>query len=287
MTRINSLLPEIRVHTWGGFGSQLFTAHLILRLKYRFPGRNIKVIIHTSGVTRRSGEFDFKRLGVRQVEIDDFSAHKRRTINSPSSIFSIRRIKRNLLVSLRYLLLRFHFLETANNEIAFRKIRFWTISLRGHYTKVILDRHSINELFEVLFDGAKTYILQQQDIVVHYRLGDLLTLDDKSPISSDRVDGILVATRVTPSSVLVLTDSRTNEYKNYVKETRILDLLEPGSFNPLITLSACVQAKTFIGTNAKLSLWAAIFRSFVLSRNSYLPNELKSMNSSELLIDWY
>ena len=45
MKRINSLLPEIRVHTWGGFGSQLFTAHLILRLKYRFPGRNIKVII--------------------------------------------------------------------------------------------------------------------------------------------------------------------------------------------------------------------------------------------------
>jgi len=53
--RIFSRLP-IRVHCWGGFGSQIFACVIAKRLASLFPARKIVLIFHSSGVTRRTLE---------------------------------------------------------------------------------------------------------------------------------------------------------------------------------------------------------------------------------------
>ena len=72
LSRVFSLLPVLKIHSWGGFGSQLFTAYVILKVQKRYPGRRIKVIVHTSGVTRRVSEFEFAKLGAKVVQVEDF-----------------------------------------------------------------------------------------------------------------------------------------------------------------------------------------------------------------------
>ncbi len=81
--KINSFLPALRVHTWGGFGSQLFTAYLILKLQRDIPQRSIVAVNHTSGVSRRTTEFDFDSLGVASRQIEDF---KRREVTATGFI---------------------------------------------------------------------------------------------------------------------------------------------------------------------------------------------------------
>ena len=70
MNQILRFLPALRVHSWGGFGSQLFTAYVVLKLQKQFTNRRIKVVVHTSGVTRRVSEFDFETLGVEMIQVE-------------------------------------------------------------------------------------------------------------------------------------------------------------------------------------------------------------------------
>ena len=74
MNQILRFLPALRVNSWGGFGSQLFTAYVVLKLQKQFPNRRIKVLSHTSGVTRRISEFDFETLVVKMIQVEDYKA---------------------------------------------------------------------------------------------------------------------------------------------------------------------------------------------------------------------
>ena len=65
-------MPSIKIHCWGGIGSQLFTLALALDLNKRYPKRPIKFIFHTGGVTRRSLEIDFLPEKFRYEVKDDF-----------------------------------------------------------------------------------------------------------------------------------------------------------------------------------------------------------------------
>ena len=88
LTQIRTVLPALRVHSWGGFGSQLFTAYIILKVQNRYPGRRIKVVVHTSGVTRRFSEFNFEQLGTKVIQVEDYRNLK---VQSYSRVDSFRR----------------------------------------------------------------------------------------------------------------------------------------------------------------------------------------------------
>jgi len=287
MHHILRFLPTLRVHSWGGFGSQLFTAYVILKIQKQFPNRRIKVVIHTSGVTRRISEFDFETLGVKMTQIEDYKAavsqngmhraHSSYTYNLPQTI------RRHLYQILQWLRL----VQSVNTDLSFNLISLWTLSIRGHYTRLSLDKLFVERLYEVLFSKEFPLITQKSTLVVHYRLGDLLNLDEKQPISVDRVEGVLDELRVHTNHLVLLSDSNDTELAEFLKSSMILKFSKPLSYDPNRTLRLCIDAESFVGTAAKISLWAAIFRYFVYAKESFLPTELDWSRGNGLEAIWY
>ena len=285
--KINSFLPALRVHTWGGFGSQLFTAYLILKLQRDIPQRSIVAVNHTSGVSRRTTEFDFDSLGVASKQIEDFNGKNVTT----AGFISNKGILGRFFQFLKVLTVRFlkgtKIIVEANSDTSFSAIKPWTLALRGHYTNISLENDLVKDLYALLINSRNHTKVNSSKVVIHYRLGDLLTLKEKSPVSTERIDAILsliIAKNVVPT---LLTDSSEDEFSKYVSQSSILQKCIPITLDPLHTLQLCIGAEVFVGTAAKISLWAAIFRQFLLQQTSYLPNELKWSAKNGLSINWY
>lgn len=282
-----SLLPALRVHSWGGFGSQLFTAYVILKVQKRYPGRRIKVIVHTSGVTRRISEFDFTKLSAQVVQIEDFDNRETRRKTAINPISQSLNILESLKKFYFRILKALHMVQTADTNQSFDSISLWTLALRGHYTRLTLDKELITSLYRVLFDNRGFQISTNGPAIIHYRLGDLINLIEKSPISPERVEKVLELAGPRIESTKVLSDSSENEYRNFVTGSRILSSLTLENLEPLPSLWLCITSNVFIGTGAKLSLWASIFREIMHNERSFLPNELKWAEEIGLKADWY
>jgi len=285
--KINYFLPALRVHTWGGFGSQLFTAYIILKLQRDIPQRRIMAVNHTSGVSRRTIEFDFESIGVASKQIEDFNGKDVTT----TGFISNKGILGRFFQFLKVLTVRFlkgtKIIVEANSDTSFSSIKPWTLALRGHYTNISLENDLVKDLYALLINSRNHTKVNSSKVVIHYRLGDLLTLKEKSPVSTERIDAILsliIAENVVP---MLLTDSSEDEFSKYVSQSSILQKCIPITLDPLHTLQLCIGAEVFVGTGAKISLWAAIFRQFLLQQTSYLPNELKWSAKNGLSINWY
>jgi hypothetical protein len=284
--RLSHLIPTLRIHSWGGFGSQIFTAQLILRLQENYPNRRIKVVVHTSGVTRRQSELNFEALGVKMLQIEDFQDLRYFGFNNTvTSLYGDITQKLRSFFSLT--LIRLCIIQNANSEESFNQIKFWTLALRGHYTGLILKKPTIQLLFRKLFDGEDASSIDRNRFVVHYRLGDLLNLGNKKPIDSARLEIILKNLSPSENLPLLLSDSDPEEVRRYLENSPVLMNSPIANYDPLTTLATCIYAETFVGTGAKISLWAAIFRSTLFGRESYLPIELRWVNNNSTYISWY
>lgn len=287
LSRAFSWLPALRVHSWGGFGSQLFTAYVILKVQKRYPGRRIKVIVHTSGVTRRVSEFDFTKLGAQVVQIEDFENREvQRKIEIIPLTQSLNTLKFLKKIVFR-VLMALHMVQSADTNQTFDSVSLWTLALRGHYTRLTLDKELITSLCKVLFDNRGFQRSTNGSAIIHYRLGDLMHLVEKSPISPERVEKVLELARPKIESTKVLSDSSESEYRNFVTGSRVLSSLTVENLEPLPSLWLCITSSMFIGTGTKLSLWAAIFRDIMHNERSFLPNELKWAEEIGLKADWY
>jgi hypothetical protein len=287
LSRVFSLLPVLKIHSWGGFGSQLFTAYVILKVQKRYPGRRIKVIVHTSGVTRRVSEFEFAKLGAKVVQVEDFENIEKQSksvINSlhqsSNALKLLKKIAFRLLKALRIV-------QTADTNQSLDSVSLWTLALRGHYTQLSLDKELITCLYKILFENRGFQRSTNGSAIIHYRLGDLLSLVEKSPISPERVEKVLELAGPKIGSTKVLSDSSEIEYRNFVTGSRVLSSLMLKTLEPVPSLWLCITANVFIGTGTKLSLWAAIFRDIMHSDRSFLPNELKWAEVIGLKADWY
>ena len=287
LSQVLSLLPILKVHSWGGFGSQLFTAYVILKVQKRYPGRRIKVIVHTSGVTRRVSEFEFAKLGVKVVQVEDFENIKmqRKTVINPlhqssNTLKLLKKIAFRLLKAL-------HIVQTADTNQSFDSVSLWTLALRGHYTQLSLDKELITCLYKILFENRGFQRSTNGSAIIHYRLGDLLSLVEKFPISPERVEKVLELAGPKIESTKVLSDSSEIEYRNFVTGSKVLSSLRLEMLEPMPSLWLCITANVFIGTGTKLSLWAAIFRDIMHNDRSFLPNELKWAKEIGLQADWY
>ena len=285
--RLNVFFPALRIHTWGGFGSQIFTAYLILKLKQQFPGRRILAINHTSGVSRRVTELNFSVLGVRVKQIEDFQQEviprkelKGRRKRCNSVIICVRSI---IIKTLQVTSL----IEESNDETSYNRIRPWTLALRGHYTKLNLEMELVLKLHKLLFNSDGVCALENSPIVLHYRLGDLMNLSQKSPIKPERLDKIVLPFLSSGQSITVLTDSTNEEFKGFVSNSESLKNCNSKSLDPINTLQSCIKAKVFIGTGAKISLWAAIFRYYCDKKLSYLPLEVNWLDKGSFCSIWY
>jgi hypothetical protein len=145
----------------------------------------------------------------------------------------------------------------------------------------------VKDLYELLINSQNHTKVNSSKIVIHYRLGDLLTLKEKSPVSTERLDAILSSIISKDVVPMLLTDSSQDEFSKYVSQSSMLQKCIPVTLDPLHTLQLCIGADVFVGTGAKISLWAAIFRQFLLKQTSYLPNELKWSAKNGLSVNWY
>jgi hypothetical protein len=244
-------------------------------------------MIHTSGVTRRISEFDFETLGVKIIQVEDYKAaevqngiHKARVSYSYNLPQAIRGHLYQILQWLRLVL-------SADTDLSFNLISLWTLSIRGHYTRLNLDELLVESLYDALFLKESTFIIERNALVVHYRLGDLLHLDEKQPINVDRVEGVLDKLRVQTNHLVLLSDSNEEELAEFLKHSNYLKFSKSSNFDPNKTLRVCIDAEGFVGTGAKISLWATIFRYFIYQKESFLPAELDWSARNGLKATWY
>lgn len=285
--KILSVLPAIRVHTWGGYGSQLFTAYLLLKLKQSFPGRRIRAINHTSGVTRRVTEFDFNSIGIKVIQKEDFEMPNSNLDELAISQNRSQELKRCLRFYAIQTLITLKFLVDANNDKSYDLIKPWTIAIRGHYTNLKLQKEIVEDLYGRILGSQIGSVTHASNIVVHYRLGDLLSLKQKSPVNPQRIDAILCSIFSKGQSLLLFSDISGSDLSTFIKETRVLKNCHPLTLDPKSTLLNCVEAEILIGSNAKLSLWSAIFRHFIFRKTTYLPRELEWADKNGISAIWY
>jgi hypothetical protein len=221
------------------------------------------------------------------VQIEDFENKEtqRKTAINPlhQSLNTPKFLKKIVFRVLKAL----HIVQTADTNQSFDSVSLWTLALRGHYTRLSLDKELITSLYKILFDNRGFQISTNGSAVIHYRLGDLLNLAEKSPISPERVEKVLDLAGPKVESIKVLSDSSESEYRNFVTGSRVLSSLTVENLEPLPSLWLCITSNVFIGTGTKLSLWAAIFRDIMNNECSFLPNELKWAEEIGLKADWY
>jgi hypothetical protein len=281
---LNTLLPNLRVHSWGGLGSQLFAAHIALRLKQQYPGRRVTVIVHTSGVTKRYTELNFARLGIEIIENDDYLQPRLKT--TLETQLQVGRQSKYIKL-LKAFLYNSKIVVAANSEYEYRSIKPWTTSVRGHYTQIALVDSIVQEIEVALFAELSNLSIVKSEVVLHYRLGDLLVLNEKNPIDPIRIEELITKFKVNPKQINVFSDSDSSRYQDFVSKSKVLSTLTPLNFDSLSVLRCAIDSDIFIGTNAKLSLWAAIFRSTIGCKITFLPTELRWAEQDGLRVEWY
>lgn len=284
--KIQILFPAIRIHTWGGLGSQLFAANLVLKLREKYPYRRLNILIHTSGVTRRECEFDFGSLNVVYKQIEDFeSKHNKNT--TTISVDWYQHFSNWIAQKIRRFLDSASLIKSANDDLSFESIRPWIFSLRGHYTKLSLDKSTVLTLFNTMYGQSWNKNLIPLKLVIHYRLGDLLEINEKGPIEPNRIESLIIKNEIASKSARIMSDSSAADLIQVLENSAYLKSVKIMNTTPHLTITQCINADTFVGTNAKLSLWAAIFRVFLFDKPSYLPIEMDWKKEILSKCDWY
>lgn len=247
---------KIRIHCWGGLGSQMYTLALAIDALKRFPFRKICILFHTGGVTSRNLEigallnkFDYKI-------VDDFNKTSDKKIESSSSPSYSKFIKN--------LLLKLGFLSTANTTLEYTRLKPWVISVRGHYSHRLISYSTLDQMEEFLKPTNQNSAFEPSDkskIALHYRLGDLLQKKRSSIVQIDRLYKLMdELTQVNIFEVIdIFSDSSHEELEELLKFLKPINIRYVRT-DALNTINLLRSYDTFIGTNSKITIWAILFR---------------------------
>ncbi len=269
------LAPTLQIHCWGGLGSQLFAWAVVEQCLLEKPNRKLTLVLHTSGVTQRSSELNALADFVEIVQVTDFK-HNEFSIESEAKVALRGRFKKFILLILQ----KSKFvLSTEKIE----DIKPWTFQLRSHYsrryipTKVcesMFNRFVHMELLSNSFGGTENLV------GIHYRLGDLLTLENKSYVSHEKIISVIkdLSSRHKLNRCVIKIHSDSPEVASQklspLRENFIIQQVEQ---NPWETLSALLQYKSLVVTNSKIGIWAIIFKVRLgLPHLMIAPKEMKS-----------
>ena len=282
MTFIGEPLRTTKIHCWGGLGSQMYAWALFERLQVKFPNKKFKLIFHTGGVTKRLPDLESLFAKNEKDFVQDFESSKNSISGKSPNKKLGSTIKKSFTRAIKQVLILTGFVASANNETEFSKLKPWAISVRGHYSELRIDLKTIL-LMKTRADGSGSNFSinmeQNKDLdVLHFRLGDLLSLAEKSPIDTIRItNAIQEAKAGTTRDLWVLSDSPSQAVEWLQREDpEIRVKLDDGSLDAWQSLMAMSNANIFIGTNSKLSIWAIIFRALILQEApSYISTEVK------------
>jgi len=271
---LSKFLPKVEIHCWGGLGSQLYAVVLRLELEAKYPSRKFTIICHENGVTRRTSEISHFFPG-SVISVKDYAQSRQFAVGVRySQAVNGKQIVRHLLIKLLRLL---SFVLDGDRKRGLAKVRFWTLQVRGHYSERKLEQSALLQVRNMISQASQvqTFDSGSQNLFVHYRLGDLLTLQDKSPISSDRVLGVLQDLHSRIGSRIELFSDSPKKANDFLAVGKF-PFVVARDFNAIDTLWILVNSHYFIGTNSKISIWAVILNNTSSSRvESYLPYELQ------------
>ena len=270
---MHNLIFPLKIHCWGGLGSQLFGVLLYLELKHKFPRRRITLCLHEGGVTLRNSEIGgiFKDISIDEVRDFSKSLGVAQDKQSYSSASFRNRVKQ-LLIKLKVVL-------TLDDSTDFKSIKYWTLSIRGHYSYRRIHEQSYELLVSSLSKDGSNRLHSHRDqrihLGVHYRLGDLLELSTKSPMELSRLIKVINSEIQEKKfdSLTVFSDS-PDKAVSLIKEQIPHLSVDNEDLPTWETIGALSRSGTFVGTFSKISLWVVLLRYFSAeSPPSFMPIE--------------
>ena len=122
---------KLRVHSWGGLGSQLFVLSFIYDLRKKFPKKKILLVHHTSGVSRRLFELNsILESEILLKVIDDYKPNQ--GINQNENTNKVRHL---LIKIIKNILEKLSIFVNIDENPEIDKIKSKTLIIRGHYSK--------------------------------------------------------------------------------------------------------------------------------------------------------
>ena len=279
-----SLKPSnyLKIHCWGGLGSQMYAWALFEKLQVKFPNRKFKLVFHNGGVTKRLPDLESFFLKNEKDFVQDFESSENSISGKSPDKKSGSTIKKIFIRAIKQVLISTGFVASANNETEFSKIKPWAISVRGHYSELRIDLETILLMRTRAESSGSNFsinVKQNEELdVLHYRLGDLLSLAEKSPIDTKRIINAIKKSKAgTTRDLWVLSDSPSQAVELLQREDQEIRFkLDEGSLDAWQSLMAMSNANIFIGTSSKLSIWATIFRALLLDEaQSHISSEVK------------
>ena len=260
---------NLKIHCWGGLGSQLYALAVANALQDKYKNRRIVLVLHSSGVTQRLSELSFiKNLQFKITQVNDFnsSSHNPSDNSSNSKVFTFKSLIKKILVFTRIIC-------TANTDLEYKKIRPWTLALRGHYFYRTIEPNFYDFLLLNL-NSKITSLNDSGKMAIHYRMGDLLNLDTKSIYPVEKI--IEKVNRVTTENsytkIMVYSDS-PQEAKTVLVSAGLSKDSIVRDIETIDVICECVGAGYFIGTNSKISLWIVNIRRYLgLGGSSYVES---------------
>jgi len=261
--------PAVRIHSWGGLGSQLLALGVLLDLQHRHTRRDFQLILHSSGVTRRISEVNLLAELVQISSIDDYtSPSSDKTKAQPSYKKLIHSFLKSALNTTKCVI--------SKDSSTFR-IFPWTTSIRCHYGFVAISKESISMISKYIpYISEVLESKPDRPLGVHYRAGDLLLEKSSSLISIDVI--LDLVTKIAHNNSLkqvrlqFLSDSPLNE-----ESIASLESFDHSweSKETWETIGILLNSHSFIGTNSKISLWIALFRwALEMPGDVFLPYSL-------------
>ncbi len=254
--------PVLKIHSWGGLGSQLYAFATAMQIQASFPKRKIVLMIHTGGVTKRDIEILPILNNFFELErVDDYSISEIR--HSQSAVFR-EKIFKFFNKFGRALLIFSGLLSLANTEKELLKTRPWVLSIRGHYFYRPIDGKFLEFLIKQLSDYRELGGSEKYRVAIHYRMGDLLKLKQKSFVPVVKIVEVIkkVAEFKPDVELLVYSDS-PNEAKTMLKNAGVTQEISLIRASTIQVLGQCLDVDFFIGTSSKVSLWIVNMRRFL------------------------
>jgi hypothetical protein len=276
------LSGKAQIHCWGGLGSQMYAWALFEKLQVKFPNRKFKLVFHNGGVTKRLPDLESFFLKNEKDFVQDFESSENSISGKSANKKLISTMKKSYIKATKRVLISTGFVASANNELEFSMLKPWVISVRGHYSELRIDAETIFLMRTRAESSGSNFsinVKQNKELdVLHYRLGDLLSLAEKSPIKTKRITNVILEAKAgTTRDLWVLSDSPSQAVELLQREDpEIRVKLDDGSLDAWQSLMAMSNANIFIGTSSKLSIWAIIFRALLLQEaSSYVPMDIK------------
>lgn len=260
-------LLNLKIHCWGGLGSQLYALAIANALQYKYKNRKITLVLHSSGVTQRLSELSFvKNLQFKITQVDDFNSLSHDRLNKifKDRCFTPKSFVKKILISTRIVC-------TGNTDLEYQKIRLWTLALRGHYFYRTIEPSFYNFLLQEL-NSKITTLNDPNEIAIHYRLGDLLKLDTKSVYPAEKIIEKVnrLSTGANCTRIFIYSDS-PQEAKTVLVSAGLNKDSIVRDIQTIDVICECVNAGYFIGTNSKVSLWIVNIRRYLgLGNSSFL-----------------